>query len=301
MSNEIRYIDRKTKKTIIEKTPGGGFMRFMYGKNPMGKLLLNGLFKRKLMTFLFGKLIDSKLSKTRIQKFIKDYDMDMSDYIVPNSGFSTFNEFFYRHIKPEARPIGEGIVSPADGKLLVFNELKDSQAFFVKGGLFNVASFLNDEDLAKSYEHGAMAIIRLAPTDYHRYHFPASGFVGKNHQIKGDYYSVSPIALGKKLRIFCQNKRCYSILKTAKFGKIVVCDVGATMTGSMIQTHNENSNIKKGEEKGYFAFGGSTIVLLFEQNQITFDEDLIENTKAGTETTILMGESIGSKLFTEDN
>ncbi|MGB0428650.1 MAG: archaetidylserine decarboxylase, partial [Flavobacteriales bacterium] len=276
-------------------------MRFIYGENPLGKLLLNGLFKRKLMSFLFGKLIDSKLSRARVQSFIQDYNMDMSDYLVPDSGFSTFNEFFYRQIKPEARPIGEGIVSPADGKLLVFNKLEDSQAFFIKGDLFDVRSFLNNEDLAKTYQHGAMAIIRLAPTDYHRYHFPASGFVGKNHQIKGDYYSVSPIALDKKLRIFCQNKRCYSVLKTAKFGKIVICDVGATMTGSMIQTHNENSNVKKGEEKGYFAFGGSTIVLLFEPNQISFDTDLIEHTKAGIETAILMGESIGNKLTTEQN
>lgn len=291
--DQITYIDRSTNKKVVEQVPGGNFMKFLYGQSPLGNLTLNGLFKRKFISSVFGGILNMRISSLRVKGFIEKYNMDMSQYIIPDGGYKTFNDFFYRHIKPGARPIKKGIVSPADGKLLVFQEINQNTAFFVKGSDFSVETLLNSKELAEKYEGGSMCIVRLAPTDYHRYHFPVSGFVGENIRIRGDYFSVSPLALKRSLAIFCRNKREYSIIKTPAHGDVVFCDIGATMTGGIIQSHQQNSNINKGDEKGYFAFGGSTVVLLFEKGKIQFSQDLIENTKNGYETAILMGDTIG--------
>ena len=137
-------------------------------------------------------------------------------------------------------------------------------------------------------------IIRLAPVDYHRFHFPVSGNISVNKKIDGDYYSVNPFALRKKAEIFCLNKREYSILSNPLFGDVVIAEVGATMVGSIIQTF-KGSYVNKGMEKGYFKFGGSTVVLLFEKSKIHIDKDLLTNTANGYETTVKMGERIGAE------
>jgi phosphatidylserine decarboxylase len=286
------FIIRGTTKVIEEQIPSAGMLKWLYNA-PMGKLTLNALFKRKFVSALGGAFMNSRLSQKRIERFIQEYDMDMSAYIVPENGYQTFNEFFYRKVKPTARPIGEGVVAPADGKVLAFPSLKDVRSFFVKGSEFTAKSFLLDEQLAQKYADGAMLIVRLAPTDYHRFHFPATGTITDSTIIKGHYFSVSPLALKKSLEIFCQNQREYSILTTSEYGDILFSEVGATMVGSIIHTYTPNSSIQKGDEKGYFAFGGSTIVLLFEKGKITFSEDLVENTQNGLETVIKMGETIG--------
>ena len=137
-----------------------------------------------------------------------------------------------------------------------------------------------------------MLIIRLCPTDYHRYHFPVDGFVKNDIKIQGDYFSVSPYAVKQNIDIYFNNKRSYSEIDTENTGTVVMAEIGATMVGSIIQTFKENSPIKKGEEKGYFEFGGSTVILFFEKDKITIDEDILENSKKGLETQIFMGEKI---------
>lgn len=139
-------------------------------------------------------------------------------------------------------------------------------------------------------------IIRLAPIDYHRFHFPVDGEISESKLIDGVYYSVSTHAIKKNFRILCENKREYSILKTEKFGDIAMFEVGATMVGGIKQSYKSNSYVKKGEEKGYFYFGGSTCVLVFERGKVKIDEDLLENTKKGIETKVYMGEKIGISL-----
>ena len=118
-----------------------------------------------------------------------------------------------------------------------------------------------------------------------------------NKKIEGDYYSVNPFALRKKAEIFCLNKREYTILSNSLFGDVIMAEVGATMVGSIIQTY-KGSSIKKGEEKGYFKFGGSTVVLLFEKSKINIDKDLLINTAKGHETAVKMGERIGDASLT---
>jgi phosphatidylserine decarboxylase len=293
MNQRIKYIKRHSDSIIEEIPPGSGFLRFLYG-NPIGKIALHSLIKRKFLSSIAGNFMNSGMSQKRINSFIEAQELDMSDYVVPQSGFNTFNEFFYRNIKKEKRPIGNGVVSPADGKLLVFESIRGTNEFFIKGQNFTAASFFQDKSISNKYENGSLAIIRLAPTDYHRFHFPVSGKASQSIRIKGHYFSVSPLALRKSLEIFCQNIREYSIIKSNEFGEVAYSEVGATMVGSIIQTYEPNTHISKGDEKGYFAFGGSTILLFFEKGKIKFNQDLLDNTKNGFETEIKMGETIAN-------
>ena len=291
--DSIKYTDRKRTTVFEEDVPSGAMLKWFYNVG-LGKLALHLLVKRKLFSMLGGWYMNSRFSKGRIQQFIDTYKIDMSVYDIPANGeFRTFNEFFYRTVKPECRPLEDDIVSPADGRILAFQSLKDVSSFFVKGSEFMLESFLQDEKLTHKYADGSMFIIRLAPTDYHRFHFPSSGKISSSKAIKGHYFSVSPLALNKSLEIFCQNQREYSILQTKEYGDILISEVGATMVGSIIQSYQANSEIEKGQEKGYFAFGGSTVVLLFEKGSIKIDEDIVSNTKDGMETLIKMGERIG--------
>lgn len=292
---EIKFKVRGSSDVVTEKVPGGGFLSFLYGGNPLGKLSLFLLVKRKVFSVGFGKYMSSSRSKKKITPFVEKHKIDLNEYVQPDNGYQSFNDFFYRNIKPSSRPLEDGVVSPADGRVVAFNSITATKKFFIKGSEFDVKSFLCDDKLAAKYVDGAMLIVRLAPVDYHRYHFPVSGVVGPSNIIEGYYYSVSPLALRKKTEIFCQNQREYSIQKSKEYGDVLICDVGATLTGGIVQTYDVGELAEKGSEKGYFAFGGSTIILLFEKGKIKFSSDLISNTNDGYETFLKMGQSIGDK------
>ncbi|MCZ2082775.1 MAG: phosphatidylserine decarboxylase [Flavobacteriales bacterium] len=287
----IKYVNRETGQVLIENVYGEKWLDWLY-HNPVGEATLWTIAKRKLITSLYGDEMEKPASADKIVPFVKEYGVDLS--IAQKQNFTSFNDFFIRKLKPEARPIvadSLAVASPADGKILAYENIKNAD-FYIKGFRFNVNSFLNNPDLAKKYEDGTMIVFRLAPPDYHRYHFPISGTTGSsNIKINGDYYSVNPLALRKKAEIFWLNKREYGVMKSPLFGDVVMVEVGATMVGSMIQTYT-GTTVKKGEEKGYFKFGGSTVVLLFEKDKIKIDNDLLMNTSKGLETTIKMGERI---------
>lgn len=294
MQRAVYIFNRKTQQFFKEKVPSEKSLLFYYG-NPVGKALTFTLFARKYMSIFAGFHLNRSYSARKINGFIKNYQIDMEDYVVPTNGFRTFNQFFFRKLKPGKRNIEEGVVSPADGRVLVFPLISKTSHFFIKGLEFNLSDFLDNDDLVNKYQGGSMAIVRLAPVDYHRFHFSAKGKVSEIVKIKGKYYSVSPLALQSSLRNILENKREYTLIETETYGDILHCDVGATMTGKIIQTYKANQRVKKGEEKGYFAFGGSTIVLLFEKDQIDFSSDLIKNTASGFETLVDMGMQIASK------
>jgi len=289
---DIIYINRKTGQKETEIVKGPKTMNYVYNKR-LGQIGLRLLFKRKIFSMYGGWVMNKSKSIQKIDEFLKVNQLDMSQFVVPEGGYKNFNDFFYRKLQPNKRPIGKGLVSPADGKVVAFKTIGCCMDFYVKDCTFNLITFLKDKELAKKYEGGSMLVIRLAPADYHRFHFPAEGIPNETKKIKGYYYSVSPIALKQNMRIFLENKREYSTLKTKEFGDILLCDVGATLTGSIIQTYIPNQRVKKGEEKGHFAFGGSTVVVLFEKDKVIIDEDLLENTQKGLETTVEMGETIG--------
>ena len=287
----IEYIERSTGKVKIEKVYGEGWLRWLYN-NPVGELSLNAIIKRKFVSDWYGDRMDSPDSKDKIADFVKQYNIDLT--ILQKQEFESFNDFFTRKLKPNARKIDtsyNSLISPADGKLLAYSNIENKD-FIVKGYKFDIYEYLQNDSLADLYKNGSLIIVRLCPTDYHRYHFPVKGTVINDVKIDGDYYSVSPIALKKKIEIICQNKREYTEIKTANFGNIIMSEVGATMVGSMVKTYSDNK-IEKGEEKGYFKFGGSTVILFFKNNSVAIDKDLLINTKNGLETEVNMGEKIG--------
>jgi phosphatidylserine decarboxylase len=289
----IEYYERESGQLKTEKVAGEKWLVWLY-YNPIGEATLWTLAKRKLVSAIYGAMMDRSSSVKKIHPFIEDFDIDMS--VVQKQEFNSFNDFFTRKLKHDARPIDTSstiVVSPADGKILAYADISNSN-FIIKGHRFDVSSFLDNPDLAQKYHDGVLLIIRLAPADYHRFHFPVGGNVSPNKMIDGEYYSVNPFALRKKAEIFCLNKREYTILSNPLFGDIVMAEVGATMVGSIEQTF-KGSSVNKGEEKGYFKFGGSTIVLLFKKGKIQIDEDLLINTAKGYETTVKMGERIGEK------
>ena len=296
-TSSVVYIDRQTKQMESEIVAGLSWIKWLY-QNPLGELSLDLLVKRKFVSEFYGKQMDKPSSVSKIEPFIKELQIDMSVY--PQQDYSSFNQFFARKINPSARPIdkrSDVFVSPADGKILAFETLRGS--FFVKGIKFDVARFVQNNTLANSFVDGSLAIIRLAPPDYHRFHFPASGRLSALVKIGGAYFSVSPIALSAIADIYLQNKREYLIISTELFGDVIMAEVGATMVGSIIQTYTTQT-ATKGQEKGYFKFGGSSVVLIFQRGKINFDSDLLENTLDGYETKILMGERIGITTSKKD-
>lgn len=289
---QIKFINRKTGKIEVETPPGEGFLKFLYD-NPFGRTAILPIAKRKFLSNWYGKKMNKKSSVKKIDGFVKQLNIDMSEAIKPVELYTSFNDFFYRKLKPEARPIESDFVSPGDGKLLAFENITDIHNFFIKGREFTLPEFLNDKELAQKHENSSLIILRLAPNDYHRYHFPYSGTASEMTKIKGDYFSVSPYALVSNFtKVFCENKREYCVLSTKEKGDIIVAPVGATMVGTIIETYTSNSEVTKGDEMGYFAFGGSTIVLLVDKDKITIDEDLLKNTKNKIETFVKMGEKI---------
>ncbi|MDA3854508.1 MAG: phosphatidylserine decarboxylase [Bacteroidales bacterium] len=294
-SAPIRYYDRESGVLQTEKVAAEKWLVWLYN-NPLGEASLWALAKRKLVSSTYGQMMDRPASIEKIASFVAEFDIDMS--AVQKQEFDSFNDFFIRKLTHNARPVdtfSTVTVSPADGKLLAYDDISNSD-FIIKGYRFDVLSFLNDTDLAQKYLDGTIVIIRLAPPDYHRFHFPISGSVAPSTQIDGDYYSVNPIALRQKTELFCLNKREYTIITNPLFGDVVMAEVGATMVGSIIQTYT-GAFVTKGEEKGYFKFGGSTVVLLFEKDKIRIDDDLLIHSLKGYETAVKVGERIGISLM----
>jgi len=292
----IQYYTRENGLLKTEKVAGEKWLVWLYN-NPVGEATLWALAKRKVVSSIYGNWMDSPTSKKKIQPFVKEFDIDMS--IALKQEFISFNDFFTRKLKKNARPVDANstvVVSPADGKILAYADISNSD-FIIKGYRFDINSFLNNAGLAQNYLEGTLVIIRLAPFDYHRFHFPISGSVSPITRINGGYYSVNPLALRQMAEIFCLNKREFTIITNPLYGDVVMAEVGATMVGTILQTYTGNF-VKKGEEKGYFKFGGSTVVLLFEKNKIRIDNDLLINTLKGYETVIKVGERIGVATIT---
>ena len=217
----------------------------------------------------------------------------MTEVLLPTSEFKNFNQFFFRKLKPDARPCSapdrpEIITSPADCRSVVFNKLEDAQRIWVKGREFSVEHLLGDaypED-ANRYQGGALGIFRLAPQDYHRFHIPVDGIMGEPKLIDGEYYTVNPMAIRSALDVYSENIRVLVPIDSQCHGRVMVICVGAMMVGSTVITRKAGDQVQRAEELGYFKFGGSTILLLFEPGAMTFDEDLVDNSNGALETLV---------------
>ncbi|MBZ9609801.1 phosphatidylserine decarboxylase [Clostridium estertheticum] len=293
----IKYYNRKQNKYEIEKVAGEKYLNWSYS-SPSGKGLVELLLKKKLFSKLYGYYCDTKISSRKIKDFIKDFDIDMSLYTKTYNEYSSFNDFFIRPLNTSARIIDKNnnaLISPCDGKILAYNNINLNDLVQVKGFTYSLKELLQDNEVYNLYDGGTCLIFRLCPTDYHRFHFIDDGVCGDTTKIKGHYYSVNPIALKNVKKLFCQNKREWSIFHSDNFGDVICMEVGATCVGSILQSYSTNSKITKGEEKGYFKFGGSTVILFLKKDAVKINKDLLNQTQLGFETSVLMGEKIGLK------
>lgn len=293
--------DRLTGKIEREQVYGQAALRFLYGDDLVTKLfgrpLLAPLCKTPFFSAFYGWLQKRPASKKKVLPFIRKYGVDTSEFEKEVASFESFNDFFIRKLKPEARPIAsddEVATIPADGRFLAFPNIDKADGFMVKGNKFDLTELLQNETLASRYSQGAMVIGRLCPTDYHRFHFPCDGMPSEPELINGWLYSVNPIALKKNCRIFTQNKRCYTLIETKCFGTVLMMEVGATNVGTIIQTYQPLQDYRRGDEKGYFSFGGSALILLFEPGSITLDDDLLQTGNDKIELKCQMGQSLGT-------
>ena len=297
-NGEVRYIDRRDGEVKTEAIYGERQLRWVYG-NPLGRLAQWLLIRRWIVSAWYGRRMDTVKSSLRIRPFIEQYGLDESEFAEPVDEYNTFNQFFYRKLKPGARPVDAAagsVVFPADGRHLAFADITAETDFFVKGQSFDLARFLGDDGLAKRYDGGSMLLSRLCPLDYHRFHFPCAGRAGVPRFINGWLYSVNPIALVTRPSIFWENKRVVTPIESPELGQVQFVEIGATMVGGIRQTYMPGEAVAKGEEKGYFAFGGSSVAVLFEKGRIEFDADLLDNTANGLETYARVGERMGQAL-----
>ena len=291
----IRYFNRHTGTLETEQVYGEGFLRWSYG-NPLGAISLNAFVKRPFFSKWYGRRMDEPKSASRVAPFIAQYGLDPADFADAPSSYRSFNEFFYRKLKPEARPIdadASSVVFPADGRHLGFECASAIEGVFVKGQKFDLAALLGDRELAARYADGALVLSRLCPVDYHRFHFPAAGIPSETRLIEGPLFSVNPIALRQRLAYLWTNKRTITELKTERFGTVLCLEIGATCVGTIRQTFTPGQPVAKGAEKGYFAFGGSSTITLFEPGAIRLEPDLVENTRQQIELYATIGSRMG--------
>ena len=237
-------------------------------------------------------------SRRAIPPFIRTFGLDAGDFADDPATYPHFNAFFYRRLKPSARPLDPDpnrLISPGDGKILVFPRIEDSLELPIKGASVGLLPLLKDRGLVDRFRHGSGLVLRLAPYDYHRFHFPASGEAGATRTLAGPLHSVHPIALGRVPGILESNLRTLTLLESDMHGLLALLEVGAICVGSIVQTH-EPGRVARGQEKGHFAFGGSTTILLAEPGRLRFDEDLVRQSAAGHEVQLKMGEGIASRL-----
>jgi len=294
----IQFYDRHHQKIETEKIYGEPWLRFTY-ENPVGRLFLGLFVRRAIFSRLYGWRMNRRASAQKVLPFIVRYNLDVDEFAKSALAYRTFNEFFFRALKPGTRPIAPGdnvAVLPADGRHLVFPNVDASNGFYVKGEKFSLAELLGDAEQAKSFAGGAMIISRLAPVDYHRFHFPCAGTPGRARLINGCLYSVNPVALRRNVRYLVQNKRYVTLLESPGFGPVAMIEVGATAVGSVTQTHVPGRAVAKGEEKGLFKFGGSCVITLFQAGRIAFDGDLVEQSAQQVETYAHMGDRLGEGL-----
>ena len=297
---KVFYKDRETNRLEKEEVFGRFFIEALYGMNLFAKslafLVLPLIATIPYFSKLYGKRQRSSKSRAKILPFVKKFNINISECTTSIDSFQSFNDFFIRKIKPQARPFVQDknvVALPADGRYLIYPNLHTINNFYVKNQKFDLRKLVRDEQLFNLYKRGSMAIARLSPSDCHRFYFPCDCYPSEPRLINGSLYSISPIALKRFPNIFVENKRVYTQLQTERFKKILFIEIGATCVGSIKQTFTPHTFCTKGKEKGYFEFGGSSLILLFQPNAILFEQDLIDTSLQGIETKAKLGTSLG--------
>ncbi len=266
-------------------------IRFLY-HTFLGRVILKFLTMRFVSVWV-GAFLNTRFSKVFIKSFVKKNHIPLEEYY---TDFHSFNDFFSRKIREEFRPIAKEnhfLVSPSDGYLSAY-KIEDGLVLPVKHSEYSISSLLQNENLASKYKNGVCLVLRLCVEHYHRYCYFCDGVKEKNISIPGKLHTVRPIAL-EKYPVFTENAREYTVLHTQTFGDVIQVEVGALFVGK-IQNFHEEYSFTKGEEKGTFLFGGSTIVLLFLNNKVQIPEKFFQDTAKGLEHSVKMGEKIGESI-----
>ena len=267
-------------------------LRFLY-RTLVGRFILK-IITARWISKLVGKILDSRISKPLISRFVKKNNIDLSEFYSDN--FSCFNDCFTRKIREGKRVIDkspQALVSPCDSLLSAYN-IDESLVLKIKGSEYKISDLLNNSSLAESFNGGLALVFRLCVTHYHRYIYFDSGKKGDNVFIGGKLHTVRPIAL-ETLPVFVRNCREYTIMQTEHFGTAAQIEVGALLVGK-IKNHHKEYSFVRGEEKGMFLYGGSTIVILLQKDKVHIRDDIFKATKNGEETDVLLGECIGKSL-----
>jgi phosphatidylserine decarboxylase len=297
----ILLYNRKTGTLEEEALFEKDVMEFFYGSR-LGFFITELLFKHKWATELYARLQHGPGSKSKIRKFVESHGVNLDEVERPLDSFNTFNEFFIRRLKPSARPIDRdprSLISIADCRLSAY-PIREDSVYPVKARPFTVARLVGGGELAAgyaaSYAGGLCLIFRLAPVDYHRFGYVDDCEQSPVEAVNGFYRSVHPLSLNKMKAVFTENRREYCVLNTANFGEVIHIEVGATCVGRIVQRHPDGGRFARGEEKGYFEFGGSTVILLLKPGAAKIDDDIAEYSGRGIETIVRYGEKIGGKL-----
>jgi phosphatidylserine decarboxylase len=291
---KIYIYDRQTKTPVEEDAYKISGLLFLYKTLP-GKLLTSVILKRRFISAAYGRMMKSKNSIKQISTFIEHYKIDLNEIMRPLSSFKSFNDFFIRELKPGARPVDETpthLISPADSRLLVLDLAKETD-IPVKGYWYHLNDLLKDQALTDAYKDGLCFIYRLAPSDYHRYGYIDNGMQEKVRKINGVLHSVNRIAIAEVNSIMAKNYRELTVLHTENFGDVIHIEVGALFVGKIIQRINNEYHFKKGEEKGWFEFGGSTVIQFFKKGIIIPDADIMEQSAKQIETLVKLNERVG--------
>ncbi len=294
----VRVIDRRTGEVFEEPVLGGGMLRLAY-QSSFGPILRAALLRTGFASRILGWYAGTRSSRRRIRPVIAELGIDETEFLEPTESYATFHDFFVRRLRENARPFDrspEVLCSPADARLTVFAEIDGTTAVPVKGRPFALESLAGGQpDQLASFDRGLVLVFRLCPADYHRFHYPADGETVDRREISGRYESVNPIALHAGLPIFTENKRVVSLLELDSFGPCLFIEVGAFGVGGITETHI-GSSFSKMDEKGYFHYGASTLVLVLEKGRVVLDTDLLDSTTTGIETLVHAGESLGRTL-----
>lgn len=301
-NSEIQYFNRSKGNVEVEKVYGDAFVNLLYGSG-IGKVLAP-IFANKYLSKAYGLMQSNMLTQLKVPKFVKNFNIDLSEYQPgsvqvdnPELSYKNFNEFFIRKFKKGKRKfvsVESEMPAFCEARYFGYDAITNDVKIPVKGKYLNAIDMIGDADIAKDFVGGPLLLARLCPVDYHRYHYPDHGKTTKSINVHGEFHSVNPLALRFKEDIFIKNERRVSILETKNFGKLAYVEVGAAMVGKIVQTHDESKSFRRGQEKGYFLFGGSTVIVLGEPGAWTPSDDILENTQKGMETYIKLGDTVAS-------
>ncbi len=286
----INYIDPESGEIKTEKVLGDQLIKWLYSTSSGN--LLSHILCRSTLSKLYGLYQWTPISKKKIPQFINEFKIDMSEYL--KQDYANFNEFFIRKFKKGKRPFEDNntLSAFAEGRYFAYNKIDPNVKVPVKEKYLSPKALLGHSKWMDQFQNGPLVICRLCPVDYHRFHFPDEGRVLDYYKISGNFHSVNPLALNAKPNIFITNERDITILDTKNFGKLAYIEVGAMCVGLIKQSHDMERSFLKGDEKGYFLFGASTVIVIGEEGAWLPDEALIKNTNSGLETFTKLGKPI---------